>query len=154
MKLEVSLGITVFMQHCSFQAELSREMIKHSIKEIDTDLKSQGLKDTNSRISAVTTRIVGISELIAAGDIDQEEGVSEIAYAFAYAFVKEKGIRNLQNVRGLIGCLADDKLYLNPCADDKTYIEAADSMREASQEILGYDSEDMVDRTPARPTIH
>ena len=151
---DISVGVTIFMPNCSFQAEIVRDAITETINEIDLDLTNKGFTSTDqtNRILNVMTYIIGISALVAKGEIDQEDGISEIAFGFMYAYVKEQGSGDIATLRGLIGCLVNNKLYLTPCMNNESYEKATNIIRESAQELIGYD--DMIDKTPKKPTIH
>jgi len=150
-----SIGVTVYMPNCSFQAEISREAIPESVSDIDEELNTKGVDlESITRIATVMSNTMNISTMMANGEIDQEQGVSYIAFGFVYAFVKEQGFDKLINLRGLIGCLSEDKLYLNPCVDADSYKKAVATMNSAAKEMIGYDDDEMVDMTPKKPTIH
>ena len=153
---DVSIGITVFMQDCSFQAELSRQSVTDTIAELDADLTQQGVpkSDTQGRIAAVMLRSLDLSALLMRGHMDQEDGVMEIGCGFLYAFVKEKGLAPLKTLRGLIGCLTDDTLYLNPCVDACSYETLVPAMRQQARTLLGFDDDELIDCTPRVPTLH
>jgi hypothetical protein len=99
-------------------------------------------------------RLAMVSDAIASNEIDQQSGASEIALGFIYAFVKQQGLDELEGLRGLVGCLDEDKrLYLNPCTDDTSYQTTAALMRDKASDILDYDDE-LEDRMPTKPTLH
>lgn len=153
IEIDYSIGITVFMPDCSFQAEISRQIIPKTIADIDAELAEEGCSDDDeSRISAAIWRSMVISSSIADGKIDQEYGVTEIAYSFVYAYVKKSGLESLADLEGIVGCLAEDSIYLNPCVDRKSFEEASEVMRQSAATVMGYD--DAVDITPPKPTIH
>ncbi|CAM6054521.1 unnamed protein product [Sphagnum tenellum] len=144
------------MPNCSFQCEISRDGIIDAINDVDAELTERGItvNAKTARISAIMADAVSMSFKMANGDVDNEVGVSEISIWFLYALVKQEGIEQLDSLVGLIGCVAADKLYLSPCSDDALYQEAITKMREAAQEMLGYDDDEFVDQTPVKPTIH
>ena len=156
IRQDTTIGVTVFLPHCSFQAELSRLDIPTTLAAIEETLSQTGLaqRNTTKRISAAVRRCVTASRMISMGEISQEDGISEIGYNFLYVYVLEQGAESLQSVRGLIGCLTDGKLYLNPCKDTKSYDKASIRMMEIASEVMGYDPDEMRDETPKKPTIH
>lgn len=152
MLIDSSIGMTIVLPYCSFQAEIHRNIIPKTVEEMDDSLSKQGVVDVVDKISVVMARVVEVSKLLAAGDMDQEEAVSEISFGFIYAFAKNQSLQQIEKMRGLIGCMEDDKLYLNPCPDDETYNKATQLMKETAERLgLEADSED---RTPRKPTIH
>ena len=156
IRQDTTIGVTVFLPHCSFQAELSRLDIPKTLAAIEEALSQSGLarRNTTKRISAAVSRSVKASRMVSTGEMSQEDGISEIGYTFLYVYVLEQGAESLQAVRGLIGCLTGNKLYLNPCTDSKSYEKAAEAMRKIAPDVMGYDTDEMRDETPKKPTIH
>lgn len=154
--MEASIGITVFMAECSFEVELSRQSVADSLVELDADLTQFGLAQTDiqGRVATVMLRSLDMSVLLGRGESDQEEAVMVIACGFLYAYSKEQGVALLTSLRGLVGCLADDTLYLNPCADADSYALSVPAMRQQAEIMLGFDADDLIDCTPLAPTIH
>lgn len=148
-----SVGMTIVLPYCSFQAEIHRDIIPKTISEMDESLTIQGISnDIIDRISAVMIRVVEVSKLLSSGDMEQEDAVSEISFGFIYAFAKKQSIQEIEKLRGLIGCMSDDKLYLHPCIDDETYDKSTEIMKETAEK-LGFNV-DAEDRTPKKPTLH
>ena len=147
-----SFSVSVYMPNCTFSAELQRDGIGEADIEMDTEMTKSGIfpPDTTARVSAVMDRVVDVANLLIAGEMTQEDAISEIAFGFIYTYAREQGIDGLATLCGLVGCLTENGVYLNPCADAATYQSCVDGMREAMSEA----GSEMMDVTPPKPTIH
>lgn len=144
--IDSSIGVCVSLPNCTFKVEIPRSVISNFVIEIDKEFKN--LKDNIDKVSSIMMHSLDVSKKLIKNDINQETGVAEISYSFIYAFVKEKGFETLKDIRGIVGMLADDKLYLNPCLDEKSFQIASDEMFEMTNE------NDTIDISPPKPTIH
>lgn len=143
-----SLGVAVFLPFCSFEVEISREAIPNTIKEIDGVLDNKGISaDIDERIMEIIGNAAAISEDMAQGKIDAEVATSELAYNFVYAFIK-KNTDALKNMRGIIGIVQNDQLYIEGYVDQKSYKECTETLKSMS------DNDETTDLTPFHPTIH
>jgi lysyl-tRNA synthetase class I len=144
----ISLGVSVFLPFCSFQVEISREAIPQTIQEIDNILDKMGIgSDPELRIVEIISNAAALSQEMSEGLIDAEIATSELAYNFAYAFVK-KHPESLKTTKGIIGIVQNNELYIEGYKDQKSYQECADILKSMT------DNNQAEDFTPFRPTIH
>lgn len=145
-------GITLICSDCAFSAELQRESIGRIMAEIDSNLTEQGAPDdASSRIDVMMDNASALSLMIANGEIEHDEGVTDIAYSAIYAFGKKIGFDQIISLRGLTGTLLHNTLSINPCLGELEYQTESASLQRAMEtsEMLGHwDFENNL------PTVH
>jgi len=135
-----AFGVTVFMPDCEFQSEISRIGIEDTIVQMDADLDGMGVEnDQETRICEIMLHAQSVIGEAMNGKIDQDSAITEITFAFVYAFMKEHG--SMIGRRGIVGRLMDENLYVKPCLDNDEYV----AFVKDTQEWVGSDGFDNIE---------
>jgi hypothetical protein len=115
-------GVTLVLFQCAFSAELQRDSISQVMTEIENQLNESGAPDDNAaRVEMMMNNATAISAMVANRQIEDTEGVADIAYSFIYALGKTVGFDQVINLRGLTGTFLQNELSLNPCLGELEY---------------------------------
>jgi len=145
-------GVTLVLLQCAFSAELQRQSLTQVLTDIDKQLTLDGAPDDNAaRVEMMIDNAAAISAMVASREIEDNEGVADIAYSFIYALGKTLGFDQVLNLRGLTGSFLKNELSINPCLGDLEY-----QMETATLQRAMIDSGDgaWTVQKSSPPTIH
>ncbi len=146
-----TLGLAVFMPNCSFQVELDRDYIDEGLEQIDAALDKLNIEqDYDKRIFEVMQNALAISVALSNDELDGTIATTELAFAFLYAYKKQVGPVSLET-RGIIGLLNEEYVHFGSCNNASKFQEQVDKTRALHEEVLG---DDLIDKTPPKPTLH
>jgi hypothetical protein len=125
-------GVTLILLQCAFSAELQRGSITQVMADIESQLTEGGAPDdNNARVEMMMNNANTISAMVANRQIEDTEGVADIAYSFIYALGKRLGFDQVINLRGLTGTFLHNELSLNPCLGELEYQQETASLQRA-----------------------
>jgi hypothetical protein len=131
-EIDDRFGVTLMMLDCAFSAELQRDSISRVMTEIDIQLTEEGApEDHATRVEMVMDNAKTVSTMVANRQIEENEGVTDIAYSFIYALGKTVGFDQVIHLRGLTGTFIKNVLSLNPCLGDLEYQQETATMQRA-----------------------
>lgn len=145
---DISLGIAVFLPTSSFQVEVSRKDILDTIKEIDDVMDKNNFdQDVEVRTAEIVLNAANISSLMAEGEMEANDAITQISYNFIYVFAKTKP-DELKSYRGIVCLIQGDNLYIEGYEDQESYHECTEILKGMAA------TDEDEDMTPNRPTIH
>lgn len=153
MNNDDKFGVVLILPECAFSAELQRNTIANMLHELDNKLTAQGAPDEpQTRCELMMDSVLAISSMIANREIEQDAGVTDIAYCFVYAFAKAIGFEQIDLLRGLTGRYVHNQLRLNPCLSEIDYQQESSFL---CKQMTDHDQNEEWDYDLALPpTVH
>jgi hypothetical protein len=107
-------------------------------------------EDDDTRVLEVMQNAMMIGYALGKDEIDETIAVTEMAYSFLYAYVKQNG-KVKEQTKGIIGVLTEEYVHFSTCLDASKFQKHVDETSSLHEETM---SEELKDVTPPKPTIH
>ena len=143
-----TLSLAVFMPNCQFQVILDKSQVSNIVDEIEEALIEQ--KISIDKEIEVIKNARDISIMLSNNEIDSSEAVTTMAYSFIYSYVTTVKSISDETV-GIMAIFDNESINFISSEDLVSFQKGVNNTKKMYEDVLG---DDLIDKTPTKPTIH